>query len=626
MADDRKYVGQHSCAELDAAVDQAALVSTKQDALSTSQLAAVNSGVTAEDVAAIAGKQDALTSDQLAAANSGITTDKVSQIATNASAAAVAVNGIDKNIIDTSSDTYSQNGVLFWNCKDGSWIVNGTASARAMCPIIFKVPASLQEGRYVLSGCPDGGKVGSAIKYCLYLFDLTANARVTANNDDTGDGFAFDWTPDPSHTYQLNIDIRKDTVADNLVFRPMICTEAAWNASHAFSRHKAKKREPVKTGITATNSISGGWIKSTDGTIQSGDFLYTEYIDVEGFAKVGISCGFGQFAFYDKEKLYISGVAVTTTDAHDYTEYDIPNKAKYVRFTLGNSAPGYAFYTLNNGEQMFSPVTISATKYGGQFRKLREGIAYATRFADAKAVVLGGTYDLTIEFSSEITNATTAATEFGIVLKNGVHVLFSPQAVVNAKYTGNNADVPQYFAPFRVEALGDDRFELEGLTINSQNTRYCVHDDLSGKSTKQTRHIFRNCRMSHDSVSISLAGNGYMQCIGGGCGRQTYVEIDGCEFKTKRAETTNTPVVSYHNAINATGETHDGKSAVYIRNSYFHDKGYARATYYGETTAISKMVVSGCSFEVAPVVQYEVPGASTPENFELVAFNNEIRE
>ena len=70
-------------------------LATKQDALSSSQLAAVNSGITSAlvtqigtNTSAIAGKQDALSSSQLQAVNSGITSALVTQIGTNTSAIA----------------------------------------------------------------------------------------------------------------------------------------------------------------------------------------------------------------------------------------------------------------------------------------------------------------------------------------------------------------------------------------------------------------------------------------------------------------------------------------------------------------------------------------------------------
>ena len=101
MADSPKYYqGQHACADIDTAIDRAALVpdlqtavAGKQAALTEQQLAAVNSGIDstkvaaiASNTAAIAGKQDTLTTAQLAAANSGINADKVAQIATNTTA------------------------------------------------------------------------------------------------------------------------------------------------------------------------------------------------------------------------------------------------------------------------------------------------------------------------------------------------------------------------------------------------------------------------------------------------------------------------------------------------------------------------------------------------------------
>lgn len=383
----------------------------------------------------------------------------------------------------------------------------------------------------------------------------------------------------------------------------------------------------AKTNIinfTGDNTISGGWIKASNGTVQEGTLNYTDYMSIAGYSVIGVSCGIGQFAYYDKHKVYVSGVAITATDTHDYIEYQIPTGAAYVRFTVGNSAINNGFFTLSNGSQVFNPVTISTTKYGGQFRKLREGIEYAEKFVDAKVYVRDGAYDLCAEFADEIANVSN--TEFGIVLKNGVHIVFSPKAFVTALYTGDNADIPKYFAPFMVESGGDDSFILENLDIKTQNTRYCVHDELTGRSSGRSGHIYRNCRMYHDSTSIALANNNFVACIGGGCGRQTYVEITNCEFKSKRGETSSTPLVSYHNAINAADENHDGRSAIYITNSYFHDKGYARATYYGDTTQISKFVINNCSLGDDPIVKYEVSGATTPENFEMLEFNNVVRE
>lgn len=86
-------LGLASQADLEDYATNASVVAglaTKQDALSSSQLQAVNSGITSElvtqigtNTSAIAGKQDALSSSQLSAVNSGITSEDVEQISTN---------------------------------------------------------------------------------------------------------------------------------------------------------------------------------------------------------------------------------------------------------------------------------------------------------------------------------------------------------------------------------------------------------------------------------------------------------------------------------------------------------------------------------------------------------------
>lgn len=99
-------------------VDATALataLASKQDSLSLTQLAAVNSGITSTDVAqiganttAIAGKQDALATSQLAAVNSGITSADVTQIGTNTgniatnSAAIISLQGSKQNALSAA--------------------------------------------------------------------------------------------------------------------------------------------------------------------------------------------------------------------------------------------------------------------------------------------------------------------------------------------------------------------------------------------------------------------------------------------------------------------------------------------------------------------------------------------
>lgn len=142
------------------------------------------------------------------------------------------INSGAKNIFTTTATSQTVTDITFTNNNDGTWTVNGTAAARRQKALAFTVDAALVSGDYVLSGCPSGGVVGSNIVYCLYLWDLTDNVRISQN--DTGNGVVFNWIPDPTHTYQIVIDIRGGTTANNLMFSPMITPQIIYNATPDF--------------------------------------------------------------------------------------------------------------------------------------------------------------------------------------------------------------------------------------------------------------------------------------------------------------------------------------------------------------------------------------------------------
>lgn len=160
---------------------------------------------------------------------------KAADLAAQAAALAEVIDNGPKNIAGWTATTTTLTDVTFTVNANGTvtTTASGNAGARRMFPLDFTVPATLPSGRYHLNGCPAGGKSGTTIKYCLYFYDLTAGARVVSS-DDTGDGFFFDWVPNPAHTYRIMVDIRSGTNPNGLTFQPMICSETAWNASHKY--------------------------------------------------------------------------------------------------------------------------------------------------------------------------------------------------------------------------------------------------------------------------------------------------------------------------------------------------------------------------------------------------------
>lgn len=150
-----------------------------------------------------------------------------------------------KNILNWSATTSTIQGVTFTiNNDDRTVSTSGTANQRAQKPLNFSIPSTLPAGQYVLSGCPEGGAVGSTVKYCLYVWDTTANSRVSLN--DTGNGVTFDWIPDSTHQYNIGVDIRAGNNADGLVFRPMITESWKYALSQAFVPYSPTNAELAK--------------------------------------------------------------------------------------------------------------------------------------------------------------------------------------------------------------------------------------------------------------------------------------------------------------------------------------------------------------------------------------------
>lgn len=153
------------------------------------------------------------------------------------------VNNAPKNIFNTAATTETIGEVTFTKNNDGTWTTTatGATAARRQKALNFTIPASLPAGTYVLSGCPAGGISGKTTLYCLYIWDLTANTRVSQN--DTGNGVEFEWTPDPTHSYNITVDIRSGTNPNGLTFKPMICAKAAYDISPKFVQYAPSNRE-----------------------------------------------------------------------------------------------------------------------------------------------------------------------------------------------------------------------------------------------------------------------------------------------------------------------------------------------------------------------------------------------
>lgn len=111
------------------------------------------------------------------------------------------------------------NGVTFTVNDDFSITVNGTATGGNAVLVLSRTGGfSIEEGSWILSGCPEGGS------------GTTYNISIAGTVSDTGNTAEF--TAVTSKLVRLYI--LSGTTADGLIFKPMVCSKAAWNISQEF--------------------------------------------------------------------------------------------------------------------------------------------------------------------------------------------------------------------------------------------------------------------------------------------------------------------------------------------------------------------------------------------------------
>lgn len=184
---------------------------------------------------ALAGKQDSLSTAQMNAANSGITSAKVTQYDKDSAAMPEVVNGGAKNKLNfdtcgrssTYGATYTISGVTYTVNSDGSVSLSGTAGESGSY-VMLGVKSTPVNG---LSFC-DGNHVisGSTAK-------VNVRARANSTNDylvsDPGTGAVLVSTTYSSIIY-ISLRVEEGVDVTGEVVRPMICTKAAWDVSHAY--------------------------------------------------------------------------------------------------------------------------------------------------------------------------------------------------------------------------------------------------------------------------------------------------------------------------------------------------------------------------------------------------------
>lgn len=289
----------------------------------------------------------------------------------------------------------------------------------------------------------------------------------------------------------------------------------------------------------------------------------------------------------------------------------------YIRNRLNGTWSGWT--NLSSDSSGGDRLVVKVEKDGsGDYTKLVDAINAATQVMDAVVYVGAGTWDICDELGEDYLNAvsSTHGTR-GPYLKNRVHLIFASNSKVVCNYTGTREDTMRWLSPFNAGQYG---FTLENANIEASNVRYCVHDE---RDTDTDAYInkYINCRMHLDNSTNTVIRT--CNPIGGGLGKDGYVEIDGCWFKGERTYvyTENLPLVTYHNSAAA-----GAKSYISLKNSYFADDGRPRFNWYGQSQLITNVEVCGCSMGSIILSQAETTDGSSPyQNISIIEWNNTVR-
>lgn len=261
---------------------------------------------------------------------------------------------------------------------------------------------------------------------------------------------------------------------------------------------------------------------------------------------------------------------------------------------------------------------------GKEYTRLIDAINDAVKVKNAIVYIDDGVYDLIQELGADYFSTFQRYQKpAGIVLCNGVHLIFSSGAKVKCNYTGSNLAVAIDFSPFNASTYENGAkggFTIENMNLECSNVRYAIHDERLACSDSY-RNQYINCNIKCDNRNNIFEGWYGANCIGGGLGRYGEIIIKNCIFESL-AKIDGDNGVSYHNSGASNSKSRIVFDGNYVKGAY----GTFVISHYGTSEDITIAIVSNNSLGKNPVLRKEVPTDETQIlNCEMLAFNNNIR-
>lgn len=245
------------------------------------------------------------------------------------------------------------------------------------------------------------------------------------------------------------------------------------------------------------------------------------------------------------------------------------------------------------------------------YRKLSDGVKAAVSKGDTDVIIDAGTYDILSELSIEELHTK------GIRIGNNVRLYGNGTVIINCLYDGDDVLINREFSVFMAMP---SNYELHNITINSKNTRYCVHDECDGIGSYVHKYI--DCNMTNDnSGNLNFPSP---QCIGGGLGEYATIIVEGGYYNSvplyKNGTELREDPITYHNP--STGS--DFLNTVVIRNVYC-EHGTCYVSVLGDSSKLSLFSINGCSMTAPPYIN-GINNPALTHNFKIISWGNEIRD
>lgn len=178
-----------------------------------------------------------------------------------------------KNLLKNTATTGTMSGVTFTVNGDGTITANGTATGNITGYYVngaFVIPNSVAQ----LSGCPSGGSSST------YQMDILIDGNIIAL--DTGNGAEIS-SSYAGQTARVRIRIGKNAIINNLTFKPMICTKAAYDISYEYEPYALPNPELTAAAIEVIdNGAKNEFCFDSIGTIINSDYICVKQFSANG--------------------------------------------------------------------------------------------------------------------------------------------------------------------------------------------------------------------------------------------------------------------------------------------------------------------------------------------------------